>query len=158
MTVAKKQTELERAIGTKHHNEWLFATLKLKHISYIEVQFQGGGDSGEITDVLAYNSDHQPIDITDTNMLWRERTDSFDHEAKKWVVSLKDGCTTPLKNVISEVVNTLLTNTGIDWYNNDGGQGTFTMNSTTNPITANMTVEENITTTNSNSFAYEGII
>lgn len=69
-------------------------------LSYIEISFDGAGDSGEIGNIIAYNKEEQ-VEIIDFQ---KEEYDVLRDFSEYW-----------------------LSEQNYDWYNNDGGWGTINL-------------------------------
>ena len=82
-------------------NLTLITKLKEHNISFVRVYFDGSGDDGDIHSIDYYNSEDELID--DPELKGKDREMFFD------------------------VCYKLIEKVG-DWYNNDGGYGTLTIN------------------------------
>lgn len=93
----------------------LFAVLTAAGISSVLVQFDGGGDSGQIESVEAFAGD-APIDLPSVDVVM--------------ISALADGVetrseTAPIADAIESLAFDLLTATHAGWENNDGAYGEF---------------------------------
>ena len=61
-----------------------------------------------------------------------------------------------LNLVIENVAYAAIESTGLDWYNNDGGQGTFEIDLTASPPTIHLGIGINYTETEDHSFNFSG--
>lgn len=84
----------------------LFAALKDAGVTNVEIRYDGGGDSGQVEDVEFYGDN---IDSSDLN-------DKFEGD-------LQDLAT----HILEQHYNW-------DWYNNDGGYGTITIELVDEPV------------------------
>lgn len=89
--------------------EFLEALKNKYTINEVTVDFDGSGDSGEIEDPTATNKKGEEIEFTDEE-----------------------------RNTLIEFFDQYLEATGYDWYNNDGGYGTMTLNLNTGDITGEL--------------------
>lgn len=93
----------------------LFEVLAAAGISSVLVQFDGGGDSGQIESVEAFAGD-APADLPGVDVAM--------------IIPLADGMdtrseTTPIADAIESLAFDLLTATHAGWENNDGAYGEF---------------------------------
>jgi hypothetical protein len=119
------QMEEERLAAGREADEGRdeLRTLCMKlHITKVDIAFSGGGDSGQIDDVAF------------------ETADGFD---------LTDGVRSDLTEKFSDWSYTYLTSKGVDWYNNDGGQGNMCFDMTSVPFkfSCNIDVNETVSST-----------
>src|SRR6476469_9301296 len=98
--------------------------LKRLGIERVDVPFDGGGDEGHITDVEAYDSQGDPVDLGPLR-------------------SPRDPAK-PLRDDLEEIANEALDDVGVDWWNDLGGEGTVTINAVAGTIRTgvNKRVEE----------------
>jgi hypothetical protein len=135
--------------------EMLFAKLILLKVSKIEVEFAGSGDSGQIDSVAAYDAHSVQIDLTVHQVPWDEPKSTLDASGN-WVHT-KENHDMPVNEIITQMCNDALEESDLDWYNNDGGQGTFTIDLSTNPPEAKLHVGINFTHTEDHEFEMEGL-
>ena len=117
------------------------------------VEFQGGGDSGEINDAILYDQNRQEIDCTGVTFDWHSESEAFDPVKNTWETHSKFG-PVPVLDILREVTEQMLENEGLDWYNNDGGQGQLTIDLTQSPPTIVLNVGINYTQTDEHEFDY----
>ena len=128
------------------HEDVLFPLAKLG-VTRIEVDFSGGGDSGQINGIEYYNGDQQKITddfvpkqkyVSGTGWVTvsepkhklppvgtqtkrkgvrDEETGKYSHKEVEVPVTVE--------GALEEHVYERLSNCGVDWYNNEGGQGTY---------------------------------
>lgn len=105
------------------HKASFLAKMKELGVDSMTVHFSGGGDSGAVDSVDFYNGKtHVPT--KGVTMLWqREKTD-FDEARKEWIRSTVD-LDVKLEEIGELITYQALEECGLDWYNNDGGQGQF---------------------------------
>lgn len=110
-----KKSVLKIEKKKKNYKEF-FEILQQKYgITAIEAEFNGGGDSGEIEDITYYS----------------------DIECKNPV---KDKPENGTDAIIIGLLDEYLDNTGYDWYNDDGGYGSITLNLITGDIKCEMNI------------------
>lgn len=132
----------------------LFTLLKILGGRKVEVHFSGGGDSGNIDNACLLNQDNEPIDIQKASLPWFENKSSFDSTTNKWVNTFEQVESMPLNDILVGLTENALENEGLDWYNNEGGQGAFRIDLTTTPPSIELTVEINRTEVDSYDFDY----
>jgi hypothetical protein len=98
--------------------------LKMLGVSLVQVDFRGGGDSGEIESADAYDINRNPIDIKEEKMVWPTR-ESYE-ENGQWHQRVVDK-EVFIEDILKDMTEQWLEDTGHDWYNNDGGQGEMTI-------------------------------
>jgi|SRR6266404_2966448 len=103
--------------------DYMLPHLKLAGVTKITVSFDGSGDSGEITDITAKNFDLE--------VQCPGKQDSYER-------------------LLSAVMGAYLEDKE-DWYNNDGGYGSITIDLTHRTIQCDM----NIRITNIEEYTYE---
>jgi hypothetical protein len=127
---------------------------KLKEIGAAEiyVSFSGGGDSGAIDGVTATDKGGYKVSIEGIAMDWPKESQEYDATARTWIK--KETVESQLlENVTENIVYNALEKTDLDWYNNDGGQGEFTLTfDEDGELKMNLTVGINFTTVNHYEF------
>ena len=123
--------ELSRLFVNQEGYQALVKQLNDLNVKSIISQFSGGGDSGQIDAIVFYD-----IDIDTFQGTWAERqTHTLPlHDtlvASKEVLrprewESKGERTITLRQLIDELTGNALDISGLDWYNNDGGQGEMT--------------------------------
>lgn len=136
------------------------SVLKDHGVRYLEVFFSGGGDSGSIGDICFCNeTPSETAALTKTLRElpfkgWGEES-NLDKASGKWVRSFSYKDMT-LGQLVEALTYDALERTALDWYNNDGGQGTFRvdLDAGNEPIIS-LDVAINYTETNDHSFAFD---
>ena len=100
---------------TKQHVQNLIAQLKLLNVKEFRINFDGGGDDGQIDEIEFYNSNNESFNIPIDTISW-VYTD-YGQEPKETKVTLH--------KAIEDLGYEMLDEAGHDWYNNDGGYGTI---------------------------------
>lgn len=117
----------------------------------VVVDFQGGGDSGEVSNARLFDKHEKTIDITKSKLDWSTEKDVF----KDGVWSTESEQNFVVANdILVRATETMLENEGLDWYNNDGGQGSLTIDLTTEPPTMLLDVNINRMETDNYEFDY----
>lgn len=136
------------------------SVLKDHGVRYIEVAFSGSGDSGSIDDVGFFNGISSEAATLTTTLKklpfkgWGEK--SKWNKDGKWIRSFAYEDMT-LGQLVEVLAYDALERTGLDWYNNEGGQGTFYIDlSAGNEPVISLDVGLNIIETSDHSFAFDG--
>ena len=116
----------------------LLTQLNLLGAKRVVVTFQGGGDDGQIDEVYMINNNETFIDIPNDMIAWTTLTYGDQQSEPKQ---------TKLIDALEDLCSRALDNTGLDWYNNDGGQGNLVIDFTDNPPSIKLNVGINHTTT-----------
>jgi len=138
---------------TREQKELFFNMLKVLGGHRVIVNFQGGGDSGEVETGTLYDAHENEISMDGITFDWAKTSDEFDHETGKWVTKTKE-MPMELGEVLRDVTESLLEHEGFDWYNNEGGQGTLTIDLTKTPPTVMLNVGINRMETDEHEFDY----
>jgi hypothetical protein len=106
----------------------------------VVVNFQGGGDSGEVSDAQLFDKHEKTIDITKSKLDWSTEKDVFKDGV--WVTETEQNFVVA-NDILVSATETMLENEGLDWYNNEGGEGSLTIDLTTEPPTMLLDVSIN---------------
>lgn len=98
----------------------LFNLLLAAFIARVEVEFDGSGDEGQIQFIDFQDSDGDSVPIDHCTM-------AFD-----------GGPDGNITEYVEQLCYAVLEETGMDWYNNAGGQGTITLNTLSRTIFVNI--------------------
>jgi hypothetical protein len=118
----------------------LLTQLNLLGAKEVRVDFQGGGDDGQVDGVYMLDNNGAEIELPDDMIAWTTLTYG-DQEAEAKPTKLVDA--------LEDLCSRALDNTGLDWYNNEGGQGNLTIDFKENPPSIMLNVGINHTTTES---------
>lgn len=135
------------------HREQLLATLRVLGIHSVTVEFSGSGDSGSIQDVYANNAANETIYIGNQNLLWPEERKLYNDKDDEWIID-NTVVITPLAKILERIAYDALDKCGLDWYNNDGGQGEFYIKFDGDKPKIGLDVGVNTMTTDYNFFEY----
>ena len=116
----------------------LLTQLNLLGAKEVRVEFQGGGDDGQVDGVYMLDNNGAYIDVPDDMIAWTTLTYGEQEAESKQ---------TKLVDALEDLCSRALDNTGLDWYNNAGGQGSLTIDFKENPPTITLHVGINQTTT-----------
>lgn len=95
-------------------------------IDRVKVWFDGGGDSGQIESVELFteSGDLFPIEGIHAYKHLVMRRCGSEHDGERWIPVYK-AMWVSFAERIDQLVSDELDATGVDWYNNDGGFGTW---------------------------------
>ncbi len=136
---------------SKDNKTVLFTLLRMIGGAKVVVQFQGGGDCGEIADADLYDKEGNRRELSDTKILWTIEKDKFVNN--EWITEAVEEFM-PVKEVLRHVTETMLENEGLDWYNNDGGQGELVIDLTEEPPSVVLKVGLNYMHTDDHEYDY----
>lgn len=88
-------------------------------VSQVDVNFDGSGDSGCVD-----GATYEPRDFDGSAVMVRTRSYSRFHRDDQWVTELEEREVT-MDDAVASIVDDYLSETNVDWYNNDGGYGEF---------------------------------
>lgn len=134
------------AFPSPEHKIILLTQLRTLGVKSVEVTFSGGGDSGSIDDVNAYDNDMKDVNLTAHHLDWPEESSRNDPDTNAWITDVKV-VTKSLDDILKDVTNSALEESGLDWYNNDGGQGSLLIDFNKSPPEISLDVGINYTTT-----------
>lgn len=117
----------------------------------VVVSFQGGGDSGEIDEAKVYDKDGKELDISVSKLDWTTEKEVF--KDGEWVQETEQDWVV-VEDILRNATETMLENEGLDWYNNDGGQGMMTIDLLAEPPVITLNVGINYTQTDEHEFDY----
>ena len=111
-------------------------------VEQVQVSFDGSGDEGHIGDI--YYLPQREFDLADVTVQHVSLSSQFDDG--RWV---RTRCLaeSPINDVIEELTDDYLQETGVDWYNNDGGFGELVINVQTGTVSLDIEVRFTESTT-----------
>lgn len=128
---------------SKEEKETLLTQLNLLGAKRVYVEFRGGGDDGQVEGVY-YQDKHDEMQDIPTDMIaWTKQTYGNQEKETKNMT---------LVDVLEDVCYRALDHTGLDWYNNEGGQGQLTIDFTESPPNIFLNVGVNTMTTEDHNF------
>lgn len=111
----------------------LFQVMKEKAVTSIMVSFSGSGDSGQYDEFEWEGLHREGIehlkDFTVDLTISRSRGQSLDDNGR-WVQNYEEEKVTNLEELAEAAADAVLGESGVDWYNNDGGFGKVLFNFT----------------------------
>lgn len=123
----------------------LISTLRILGVSVATVNFAGSGDSGSIHDIYVDIG----LSLQEHEIEFVEPRDVYMDGSYKKRYTRKS---TSLYDALKTFTYDQLEGTGLDWYNNDGGQGTLEIDLSADPPAIRLDVEINIVTTEDHTF------
>ena len=129
---------MKEIFANEQEKATLLTQLNLLGAKEVRVEFQGGGDDGQVDGVYMLDNNGAYIDVPDDMIAWTTLTYG-DQEADTTLIKLVDA--------LEDLCSRALDNTGLDWYNNAGGQGNLTIDFKENPPSIKLNVGINQTTT-----------
>ena len=119
--------------------KFLIGLLKVLGGHKVEVTFSGGGDSGEIDEASLLNAEGQIISLNGVTLDWHHTTSHIDQVKGGWVKTTKV-VNKSLTDVLVQITENALEESGHDWYNNDGGEGSLTIDLSQDPVAIDLQV------------------
>ena len=129
---------MEEIFANEQEKATLLTQLNLLGAKRVVVEFQGGGDDGQVDGVYLYDQNDVDIDVPNDMIAWTTQTYGGQEAESKQ---------TKLVDALEDLCSRALDNTGLDWYNNDGGQGNLTIDFKENPPSIKLNVGINHRTT-----------
>jgi hypothetical protein len=126
------------------HRDFILALLGTLGIKEVQIQFDGSGDSGTISEPALPRGDDIFIDVPCKYSKWENGRfcETVTIEPRTLSQALKQVCEEALENC------------NVDWYNNDGGFGYMSIDLTTNPPDIYLEVNQRIVDTVHHEFRY----
>lgn len=147
---------MSKIFPSEEHRAELLMRLKLLGVSELTVGFSGGGDSGSIEDVTAVSADGSEVDLgSQPSMSWVQETSTLNRATHRWdkhYVSVD----LSLKDILIQMTEQALEEAGLDWYNNDGGQGYLAIDFTVSPPDIRLKIGINRMETDEHFFRFSG--
>lgn len=131
----------------------LLETLKSLGVHAMHISFDGSGDSGSIDYISYMNKDGQHIRdarLQAEFMDWTQVHASYTQG--QWTEEERVSRHS-LYDASEQLAYDMLSETGIDWYNNDGGYGTIDI--VLDPLSIEMEVNSRYTEVTTDSFSFE---
>ena len=123
-----KADQLKKADKVKYHSNLLFDTLAQTKVSFIEVSFEGCGDSGQIEAVDYTDSKGKGIDeayLNKTIVKGSEKTSYHKWDEKKKMLVKTEPREGNVREIVEEVCYDKLGASHGGWEINEGSYGTF---------------------------------
>ena len=129
---------MQKIFANEQEKTTLLTQLNLLGAKQVRIEFQGGGDDGQIEGVYLINNNDDYVDVPDDMIAWTSQTYGNQQSEQR---------PTKLVDALEDLCQRALDNTGLDWYNNEGGQGNLTIDFRDNPPSIRLNVGINHTTT-----------
>jgi hypothetical protein len=136
----------EKFFDSKEEMIALTAQMKMLGVKYVAISFQGGGDSGEIYSIDLYNMNNESIEMPTDMVSWTKQV---------YGDQVKTQSNISIDKALDDIGYRVLDATGMDWYNNEGGQGTITINFEDELPLIEVGMEINVTHTEDHDFTYD---
>jgi hypothetical protein len=124
----------------------LTAQMKMLGVTLADISFQGGGDSGEIYSIDLYNMNNESIEMPTDMVSWTKQV---------YGDQVKTQSNISIDKALDDIGYRVLDATGMDWYNNEGGQGIVHIRFDGELPTIDVDMEINITQTEDHFFEYD---
>ena len=134
---------MKNIFPSKEERETLLTQLNLLGAKQVYVDFRGGGDDGEIEGVYYRDKSDELQDMPTDMIAWTKQTYG---EQPKETKDMK------LVDVLEDLCYRALDQTGLDWYNNEGGQGNLRIDFTETPVAISLNVGINTMSTDDHNF------
>lgn len=133
----------------------LLGALRVLGVVKVNVEFSGSGDSGNVDNAYAVNANEDQVDLSTTMLPWVKLSSNGVFENNRYVNKVvKTDQLMSVDAIIKNLCERALDESQLDWYNNDGGQGHFTIDLTNTPPTIKLYVGVNYTSTEDHNFSY----
>lgn len=137
----------DKFFSSKDEAVALTTQLKMLGVATVGIVFSGAGDSGEVEAVYLHNANDEVVDMQTDMVAWTKQVYGEQKPETKQVM---------LRDALEDIGYRVLDETGMDWYNNDGGQGTVYLKVDSGEVfTVRVDMEINITQTEDHNFEYD---
>lgn len=136
---------------SKFYKDVLLTQLRTLGVVKVDVPFSGGGDNGDIDEPILRDSQGRRIEPPKEPIEWPTEETVYSNNTwhtKPKLVNLS------LADILRAVTNDALEKENIDWYNNDGGQGMFTIDFSCSPPAIELDVGINTVSTEDFKFNF----
>lgn len=116
------------------------------------VRFSGSGDSGSIDEICLMDRNGHNINLEKSTLPWPQSSSEFNQTTQKWERHTKE-VDMEVADILQDITEQALEAQGLDWYNNEGGQGQFEIDLSTDP--PNITLEVGINRTETDTYSYD---
>ena len=134
---------MKQIFANEQEKTTLLTQLNLLGAKKVVVTFQGGGDDGQIEEVFMTDNNNAYIDIPNDMIAWTTLTYGDQQSEQRQ---------TKLVDALEDLCSRALDNTGLDWYNNEGGQGHLAIDFRENPPRIMLYVGINTMTTDDHEY------
>lgn len=147
--------ESNAVFPTADHREQFEGKCRMLGVATITVEFSGSGDSGNWEDPQFHDAAGENINarVADVQIPWPTEGAKFDQKALEWKPTEHVELLT-LREITAMMCDNALNATGLDWYNNEGGQGSVIFKFPPAGMTVELDVGINIAQVDHHSFEY----
>lgn len=138
---------------SKDKKDLLMTLLKVMGGNRVVVRFSGGGDSGSIEDVELLDHQDRPIPLGKAEFEWELQSSTHDPMTGEWIAK-SEVKPYPVEKILTDVCEAALDKASLDWYNNDGGQGSLEIYLATDPPEITLNIGINTMTTEEYDFDF----
>ena len=142
--------QMDKVFPTPEDKQKLLTQLKLLGIKEIHVNFEGGGDDGDIQDMDVVPE--MDLEAITADYAWSVQQ-TYNQETREWKSKVVRESST-LSELLKDLTYAALEETQMDWVNNEGGQGSLIIDFSETPPTITLDLEINVTTTEPYSYSY----
>jgi len=139
-------SESKTFFSSKEEAITLTTQLKMLGVSRVVISFAGAGDSGEIDDMYLEDPNGTFIEMPTDMVAWTKQVYGEQKPETKQV---------KLRDALEDIGYRVLDETGMDWYNNDGGQGNVYLLVEGEIFNVRVDMEVNYTSHEDHEFAYD---
>ena len=137
----------KRFFDSKDEAVALTTQLKMLGVHKVQIAFSGAGDSGEIEYIDLFDANEEQVAMPTDMIAWTKQVYGEQKPETKQV---------KLRDALEDIGYRVLDETGMDWYNNEGGQGYVYLNVDSGVVfNVNVDMEINITQTEDHEFEYD---
>jgi hypothetical protein len=138
-------SESKTFFSSKEEAITLTTQLKMLGVGRVVISFAGAGDSGEIDDMYLEDPNGTFIEMPTDMVAWTKQVYGEQKPETKQV---------KLRDALEDIGYRVLDETGMDWYNNDGGQGELVIDLTEEPPSVVLKIGINYMHTDDHEFDY----
>jgi hypothetical protein len=128
---------------SQQEKETLMTQLNLLGAKEVVVEFRGGGDEGQVDGVYYIDVNGNAQDIPTDMIAWTKQTYGKQENTQEKITMI---------DVLEDVCYRALDGTGLDWFNNEGGQGNLRIDLRESPPKTTLHVGINEMTTEDHEF------
>lgn len=142
--------EYDSPFHTQTHFDAVMSILRGLGTTRVTVEFSGSGDSGSIDDARLEGIS-KDVDLSQIKLDWAIQKAVYWPQKSSWE-NITETRNMGLDEILKQICNDALDRVGIDWYNNEGGQGELTIDFGSSPPKVTLNVGQNVTTTDDYEF------
>jgi hypothetical protein len=139
-------SESKTFFDSKQEAITLTTQLKMLGVGKVVISFAGAGDSGEIDDMYLESPSGEFIEMPNDMISWTKQVYGSQQSETKQV---------KLRDALEDIGYRVLDETGMDWYNNEGGQGNVYLILEGEIFNVRVDMEVNYTSHEDHEFEYD---